>query len=69
MSRGRFARVIDGRYRVLQLLGEGGMGKVYLVEDLLKDKHRLALKLLAREEIADMEIDRLKEEFLAMALA
>ncbi|MDQ7823652.1 MAG: ankyrin repeat domain-containing protein [Candidatus Eremiobacteraeota bacterium] len=34
---------IDGRYTVLQLLGEGGMNRVYLVED--KKGRRFALKV------------------------
>ncbi len=37
--------IIDGRYRVVQLVGEGGMGKVYLAEHLLLSR-AVALKLL-----------------------
>ena len=37
--------VIDGRYRVLRPLGQGGMGVVYEVERL-QDGRRLALKLM-----------------------
>ena len=68
MNQGRFARVIDGRYRVVRLLGEGGFGTVYLVEDQLKENEHLALKLLSREGMTEEEIGRLKNEFHAMAM-
>ena len=43
--------VIDDRYRVIRLIGEGGMGRVYEVERLA-DHRRLALKMLKREPAA-----------------
>ncbi|MBA3538880.1 MAG: serine/threonine protein kinase, partial [Deltaproteobacteria bacterium] len=36
---------VDGRYRVMELIGEGGMGKVYLAEHIEIGK-RVALKVL-----------------------
>lgn len=41
-------RELDGRYHVLRLLGKGGMGTVFEVEQSLLGR-RLALKLLRRE--------------------
>jgi serine/threonine-protein kinase len=44
--------VIDGRYRILRKLAEGGMGTVFLGEHLLI-KRRLAIKLLHPEFATD----------------
>lgn len=61
--------LIGGRYEVLLKLGEGGMGKVYLVQDRELDERR-ALKVLPRELSGDLgAIRRLKEEArIAMSL-
>ncbi|MBZ0120652.1 MAG: hypothetical protein K8H88_26905, partial [Sandaracinaceae bacterium] len=49
---GLIGRTIAGRYRVLSLLGEGGMGAVYLAEHLLIGRE-VALKRLHPELAAD----------------
>src|ERR1041385_5559651 len=45
-----------GDYRIVRLLGEGGMGKVYEAEERLS-KRKVALKVL-REELARSEEGR-----------
>jgi hypothetical protein len=45
------AAAVEGRYRVIDMLGRGGMGAVFLVEDLRLGR-RVALKLL-RPELAE----------------
>ncbi len=59
-------QTLANRYQVLDTLGEGGGGKVLLVEDLMRGR-RLAMKLLA-ESLRDPDgILRFKQEFRLMA--
>jgi len=56
-------KVIDGRYAVERLLGEGGMGMVFAARHKMIDK-RVAIKVLRGEMAADAE---LTERFLQEA--
>jgi hypothetical protein len=56
-----------GRYRILQKLGQGGMGDVYLAHDGKLDR-RVALKVLPAERISDQDaIARFQREAKALA--
>lgn len=47
--------VVEGRYRILKTLGEGGMGTVYLAEHALI-KRRVAIKILHPELATDASV-------------
>ena len=60
-------RVIDGRYRVVELLGEGGMGNVYVAEHL-KLRKQVALKTIRAEFAENSQAEtRFAREALATA--
>ncbi|HFE44489.1 MAG TPA: serine/threonine protein kinase [Nannocystis exedens] len=60
-------RLIDGRYRVLELLAEGGMGAVFIAEHTGLGK-RVALKLVRPEFTSDQVfVDRFHREAMATA--
>jgi serine/threonine-protein kinase len=48
-------KVVDGRYRVLELIGRGGMGEVYRVEHVRMGKIA-AMKILHAEHARDREV-------------
>ncbi len=50
-------RVIKGKFRIVEKLGQGGMGAVYLAEQV-GIGHRVALKFLKAEFSADVEVAR-----------
>lgn len=56
----RTGDVVSDRYRIVRLLGSGGMGRVYEVERTT-DQRRFALKTLARS-VGDLALARLARE-------
>jgi eukaryotic-like serine/threonine-protein kinase len=58
------ASLADGRFRICRLIGQGGMGAVYEVEDC-DTRARVALKVLNRVE--PRAIKRFKDEFRILA--
>ena len=63
----RVGQVVSGRYRIERLLGEGGMGAVYLAEHTHMKK-RVALKLLHPEMSQNAEVSaRFEREAVAAA--
>lgn len=56
---------IANRYQVIKELGQGGMGKVCLVEDALMGNRRLALKTIS-PELDKVRLDYFKHEFCLM---
>ena len=54
--------VLDGRYRIIKLIGEGGMGEVYSAEHVHIDK-KFAIKLLKQEIVSNAEaVTRFRQE-------
>ena len=55
-------QILDGRYRIIRKLGEGGMGEVYAAEHVHIEK-KFAIKLLRPEIVSNPEaVTRFRQE-------
>lgn len=58
--------MINNRYKIIKHLGTGGMGCVYLVEDILFESVRVALKQIDQSRINPRILRSFQNEFRAM---
>jgi serine/threonine protein kinase len=58
--------IIGGAYRIISLIGRGGMGEVYLAEHITLGK-RCALKLIPPDQVTEMGWRRFQQEARAIA--
>ncbi|MEZ0228759.1 MAG: serine/threonine-protein kinase, partial [Planctomycetota bacterium] len=58
--------LVNGRYRIVRLLGRGGMGKVALARDLAEGSREIALKSVPREQGRD-DLAHMQHEFLTLS--
>lgn len=61
------AAEVHNRYRVLQKLGEGGMGVAYLVEDSLRDGQVVTLKKIRADLLGERDLAQFKHEFSVLS--
>ena len=60
--------LIDGKYRIIEDLGKGGMGAVYLAEQVEPIKRRVALKIIKMGMDTQQVVARFESERQALAL-
>ena len=53
---GRVGSMVAGRYRLLRIIGEGGMGAVFEAEDLQAAAQHVAVKIIKPEFITSSEV-------------
>ena len=61
----RGKQVLGGRYQIISLLGKGGMGLVYKVNQIFLNKE-FALKLLEKRQMSDTVVRRFQQEAKAV---
>lgn len=59
--------IINNRYKIIKTLGKGGMGTVYLVEDLLQENRPIALKQIDKDLLNKENLQIFKQEFEVMS--
>src|SRR4030095_6010921 len=59
--------LIGHRYQLESLLGQGGLGRVYLARDLLEGETRVALKILATPQRINGQWVSLRQELSLLA--
>ncbi|MBL8824133.1 MAG: serine/threonine protein kinase [Planctomycetia bacterium] len=59
--------ILDGKYRLRQKLGEGGMGAVYLAETIRDVKHQVAVKIIKPGFDSKSVLARFEQERQALA--
>src|SRR6478609_4453895 len=66
-NQARLGKIVDGRYKVLEVIGRGGMGVVYRVEHLRMGKIA-AMKVLHRDLQSDADVvERFEREAAAIS--
>jgi eukaryotic-like serine/threonine-protein kinase len=62
------AGTIIGRYKLIQIIGEGGMGSVWMAEQTEPVRRNVALKLIQSAMVGSQELTRFEIERQALAL-
>lgn len=60
-------RVILNRYKIVQKLGQGGFGKVFLAEDLVSSNQKVAIKIIDVDNSDQSEKEQTYRQFLREA--
>ena len=68
MSDPNIGRVLNNRYQLVELLGQGSMGRVYAAKDLLLGGVPVALKFLSQAMLTQKMRDRFEREATTCAL-
>lgn len=58
--------IINNRYKIIKPLGKGGMGAVFLAEDIVADHKLIAVKLIDKKILTNDTLKTFKQEFEVM---